>query len=181
MNMSGSIELNWGVVDQAGGTQFFEYASVIILGILALGRVHALLVKIIDEKTPQARSKGVTQHMVRRIDFALVIFLVFLIFGAITPVLRLQDRMEIGLAAELLVNGGLVCLIVLALFMNVGELIDNRTITFDRVWYQVRLLSRRGVDFTSLSTTAVATVLKYQLQGVPVVDSVLRSIQKMLS
>lgn len=179
--MSGALELNWGVVDQAGGTQFFEYASVAVLGMLALGRVHALVVKIIDETTPQARSKGVTKNMVRRIDFALVIFLVFLIVGAITPVLKLQEKLEIGLAEELLVNGGLVCLIVLALFMNVGELIDNRTITFDRVWYQVRLLSRRGVDFTSLSTTAVATGLKYQLQGVPVVDSVLESVLKMLS
>ena len=87
------------------------------------------------------------------------------------PILKLNGGYEPGFVVELLINVTLITLIILAMFMNVGELIDNRKFTLDRIWYQLRLLVRRGVDFSSIGTATVTTGLKYQLQGLPVVDT----------
>jgi hypothetical protein len=170
----------WGtaLVDDAGGTKFLEYACAVALGVAAIDRVHAFMTRFFDETTPQARGKAVTRAMVRRIDFALAVFLMFLIIGAALPILKLYVGYEPGFVVELLVNVTLITLIVLALFMNVGELIDNRKFTLDRIWYQLRLLVRRGVDFSSIGTATVATGLKYQLQGLPVVDTLLSWIAR---
>lgn len=170
------LEQGRAVIDQSGGQQLFEYSFAAVLGFTAIGRLYDLVTKIIDGETPQAKKMGVTAHMVRRIDFALLMFLAFSVYAALSPVLRLQGEYDVGTLLDLVIHGLLASMVILPLFMNAGELIERGTFTFSRMAYQFRLLSRRGVNFAGMLTACVATGSKFELQGLPVTKTLLAAI-----
>jgi hypothetical protein len=170
------IEQGRIVIDQSGGRQLFEYSFAAVLGFTAIGRLYDLAAKIIDEQTPQARNMGVTSRMVRRVDFALFMFFAFSLYAAVSPVMRLQGEYDVGILLDLVIHAVLASMVILPLFMNAGELIERGTFTFSRMAYQFRLLSRRGVNFTSMLTACIATGSKFELQGLPVAKTLLAAI-----
>lgn len=176
LNSDTSIGAAAGLLDQAGGVAFFQYSFAAVLGLTAIGRLRDLVTKLIDENTPQAKGKAVSRTMVKRIDFSLTMFFLFAFYSMVSTVFRLPGDRPVDQIIDLAINATLMLLVIVPLFFNTGELIENGKFTLDRVSYQIRLLVRRGVSFSSLGTTAVAVIFKYQLQGFPVIETLLHSI-----
>jgi hypothetical protein len=164
-------------VSQLGPRTGIGVAFAFVLGLLAIDRMRTLLSQMVSEPTPQARSKGVTKRMVGRVDFALLMFCLFTFYGMVSTLFSLPGDGPLNRFWDVLINVSLIALIFLPIFFNVGELIDRRTVNIDRIIYQLRLLVRRGVNFSSVGTSAIAVAFKYELQGANVIAPVITKVQ----
>jgi hypothetical protein len=154
--------------------KLFLAAFAAVLGFLAFGQVLSLVDNIVDRDNDfaKARNLGVTDKMLERLNLSLLMFLLFVFYGMISGLIGVAHEADVRVI-DTAINFALILGVVYPLMRNVLDLILRGTFKFKRFVWQAKQLAKRGVKFTNLATTLIATVFKYELSGMRVIDPAL--------